>query len=610
MSEEFDIKKILELQSSLVDYIAFSGGGAKGNIYSGVYLALLKSGIMRNVKAVSGSSAGAITAAFVATGIDVSDFNNLSKTTNLGNLLGKSKPDYYPGKITMNALALTGEVALKATGKMNVHDKISINAGAKPLYELMQNTIRENIAAFLIDQPTLNNGGDKLDAAGLAAAKQSRINELCEGKGKGSDTSFIEKLTELQNRVFKNEGKVFFKDLDILRELDPVKFKDLLVTATNNKTLDLKIFSAKNTPDVEIALACKASASIPLVFEPTKIDGVDYVDGGYRDNIPIKYFNQDNINQNKKVENNDIAQDITGNKDAVKNAIEKQKTLAFAFGASNDMKNSINTAIYSSKEKIQEPSAFLMQFFEKVVMKFVNFCKGRELEGVGKQKYSEVEESMYQEIREKAALGTIVLDTKKVGTLGFTDAMNNADYLVVKGYIQTMNHLDNHNMCNMKEIDPNLREKEFMLSVYEKINFDRSMATSFVDRLIGGKEAKLENVLHFCKDDAWVGDRGTPDNKEVIKDFVTILAEKRSSSPKDKGNQKTTETKSMGEMIDLLNKKTTPSSVRSDFAAAIGLNLNEKEIKDYNFKKKDFANVVKNHTISKDFRTQASQQRM
>jgi NTE family protein len=374
-----------------------------------------------------------------------------------------------------------------------------------------------------------------------------------------------------------------------------------LVTATNDKTLDLKIFSAKETPDVEIALACKASASIPLAFEITEIDGQKYVDGGYRDNIPIKYFNQDNSNPEKEVENNKDVKDITGNKDAVKNAKKEGRILAFAFGATDNMENPINTAIYSSKEKIQEPSV-LMQFFEKVVMKFVNFCKGRELEGVGKLKYSEAEESMYQGIREKNALGTIVLDTKKVGTLGFTEAMNNADYLATKGYIQTMNHMDNH---YIGKIDPNLRKKEFMLSVYEKISFDRSMTTGFVDKLIGGKEAKLENVLYFCKKDAWVEvDGNTLDNKEVIKDFVTILAEKRSSSPKDKDNQKTTETKSMGEMIDLLNKKTTPSSVRNDFAKAIGIDLEKVEIKNYSFKKEDFANVVKNHTISKDFRAQ------
>jgi hypothetical protein len=285
----------------------------------------------------------------------------------------------------------------------------------------------------------------------------------------------------------------------------------------------------------------------------------------------------------------------------IKNAKKEGRTLAFAFGATDDMENPINTAIYSSKEKIQDQSV-LMKFFEKVVMKFVNLCKGRELEGVGKLKYSEAEESMYQGIRQDNALGTIVLDTKKVGTLGFTEAMQNADYLATKGYIQTMNHMDNH---DIGKIDPNLRQKEFMLSVYEKISFDRSVATSFVDKLIGGKETKLENVLHFCKKDAWVEkDGNTRNNSEVIRDFVTILAEKRSSSPKDRDDEKTAETKSMGEMIDLLNKKTTPSSVKKDFVDAIGVNLNRKKIEEYSFKKEDFANIVKNHKIKQEFRSQ------
>lgn len=516
MSKEFNDSNI-DTQAAGVDFIAFSGGGAKGNIYSGVYKGLKEGGIIDGVKGVAGSSAGAITAAFVATGINISDFDNISKTTNLGKLVGKDESIYYPGKITLNALALAGGVVLKATGNMHIKDGIPINTSAKPLYELMQKTIRDNVAAFLIDQETLNTKDPKkLSDEDLAKAKQSRIDELCIGK----DETFKQKLTELQERAFSNDGKILFKDLTILKELDHTKFKDLIVTATNNKTLDLKIFSPEKTPDAEIALACKASASIPLAFTKTKIDGEKYVDGGYRDNIPIKYFNKGNENQQQ---DDDIAQNITGDKEAFKNAKKEGKTLAFAFGATDDMENPINTAIYSSKEKIQEPG-MLVRFFENVVMKVVNFFKGRELEGMGKMKYSEAEENMYQGIREKASLNTVVLDTKKVGTLGFTDAMNNADYLATKGYIQTMNHIDNH---EMGKVDPNLRDKEFMLSVYEKMHFDRSTARGFVDKLIGQKETKLENVLYFCKKDGWVGvDGANRDNKEVIKDFITILSEK------------------------------------------------------------------------------------
>lgn len=41
--------------------------------------------------------------------------------------------------------------------------------------------------------------------------------------------------------------------------IDPEKFKDLYITAVNKGTGELEIFNADNTPDIEIALACRAS---------------------------------------------------------------------------------------------------------------------------------------------------------------------------------------------------------------------------------------------------------------------------------------------------------------------------------------------------------------
>lgn len=81
-----DIKKA---QETPIEYIAFSGGGAKGAIYSGAYEAAKKAGILDNIKAVAGSSAGAITAAVVALGTPPERFEEISKNTNLQTLLGK-----------------------------------------------------------------------------------------------------------------------------------------------------------------------------------------------------------------------------------------------------------------------------------------------------------------------------------------------------------------------------------------------------------------------------------------------------------------------------------------------------------------------------------------
>ena len=42
---------MIQAQKAPVEYIAFSGGGAKGAAYSGVYSALSDAGIIKNIKA-------------------------------------------------------------------------------------------------------------------------------------------------------------------------------------------------------------------------------------------------------------------------------------------------------------------------------------------------------------------------------------------------------------------------------------------------------------------------------------------------------------------------------------------------------------------------------
>ena len=46
----------------------------------------------------------------------------------------------------------------------------------------------------------------------------------------------------------------------------------------------------QKNPYVGIVLAAIASVLIPIAFKPIEIDGKKYFNGGYRDNIPQKYF--------------------------------------------------------------------------------------------------------------------------------------------------------------------------------------------------------------------------------------------------------------------------------------------------------------------------------
>lgn len=65
--------------------------------------------------------------------------------------------------------------------------------------------------------------------------------------------------------------------------------KNLAVAAVRVKTLDLVIFGLDGgTQDVPAAQAVRASAAIPVIFEPETIDGEDYIDGGVKAVFPLK----------------------------------------------------------------------------------------------------------------------------------------------------------------------------------------------------------------------------------------------------------------------------------------------------------------------------------
>lgn len=76
-------------------------------------------------------------------------------------------------------------------------------------------------------------------------------------------------------------------------------FKDiplpLTVIATDLNQYDSCIFTQTTTPDANVALACRSSASIPFVFEPIQMNGKFLVDGGVSDDLPVNYLEPANM---------------------------------------------------------------------------------------------------------------------------------------------------------------------------------------------------------------------------------------------------------------------------------------------------------------------------
>jgi NTE family protein len=74
-------------------------------------------------------------------------------------------------------------------------------------------------------------------------------------------------------------------------ELD-VEFKAIAADLLTEKEFQ---FSRERTPDVPIAVAARASASIPIVFPPVECAGAVLVDGGTCDNVPASDLTVDEV---------------------------------------------------------------------------------------------------------------------------------------------------------------------------------------------------------------------------------------------------------------------------------------------------------------------------
>lgn len=70
---------------------------------------------------------------------------------------------------------------------------------------------------------------------------------------------------------------------------------DLLIMASDVSNGTGFEFSKSRTPDVSIALAARASASIPFVFSPVQVPGALLMDGGLVNNIPVDRLAVDHV---------------------------------------------------------------------------------------------------------------------------------------------------------------------------------------------------------------------------------------------------------------------------------------------------------------------------
>jgi NTE family protein len=216
------------------------GGGITGGVFEvGALRALdeaLGGGVVTNADCYAGASAGALIATLLAAGVGPRDMEQVIV------------------RGTRNRRKLP---SLKRTSVYGI-DKLSWLSAAARLPVLM--------------------------AKGFATS-------LLPGDQTGVADAIFEAMGALPSGIFTNAPLEDFVE-EILRRLGhPLSFADfpkqLLVTAVNVDTGHRVVFGTPGSRDIPIPKAVRASAAVPLMFQPVRIADQDFIDGGVERNLPV-----------------------------------------------------------------------------------------------------------------------------------------------------------------------------------------------------------------------------------------------------------------------------------------------------------------------------------
>ncbi|WP_277953310.1 patatin-like phospholipase family protein [Pseudomonas sp. TH08] len=247
--------------------LVLSGGGAKGAAYPGAISALENKGALEGIKSISGSSAGAITAALLASGMSAGSFKTLSDNMDLITLLdsGKSWLRKVQHVISGCAYAIT-------FGRMGVVGSI-----VRLLYDILPRSDSEAAPLEKVLREETSKSVMHQIAAHMDIAEQPAVRAIAQKLGAG--------------------GVVTFRDLTVLsRYIPQIKELSMTGTAMYEGRPQLVVFNADLTPDMDIARAAHISGSFPLVFQkvaetahPFQEQGevTLFQDGGVMLNVPV-----------------------------------------------------------------------------------------------------------------------------------------------------------------------------------------------------------------------------------------------------------------------------------------------------------------------------------
>lgn len=250
-----------------VSRLVLSGGGAKGIAFPGMAQALEDQHALAGVQAIIGSSAGGISAALLASGMDAKGFDALSDSIELPKLLNSKTPVVA---WLQNAGSTLGNVLGQLPGPAGSYSQLlltllpRLQSAAEPLETLVRTESRQAVQAQI---------------AGLV--RNRRTAEI---------VAIADKLAA--------GGATTFRDLQVLSRHIPA-IKQLSITGTGmfDGRPQLVVFNAELTPDMDIARAAHISGALPILFSPPVEQGqpfqvacekVPFQDGGMLLNTPVK----------------------------------------------------------------------------------------------------------------------------------------------------------------------------------------------------------------------------------------------------------------------------------------------------------------------------------
>ncbi|AUM72292.1 patatin-like phospholipase family protein [Pseudomonas fluorescens] len=240
--------------------LVLSGGGAKGAAYSGFIEALEAKRAMDPIKTIAGSSAGAISAAVLASGMGHARFDKILDDIPLTSLLDSTNP-----------------VVKKI---QNGWSKLGENLKSLPLAQLLCDLL-----------PRLGSKGMPLEDL-IRKESCEALLERC----KEHTEPLSDKAQQAVANVKKNQYVTFADLATLSKEIDQIKTVEITGTVMFEEGTQLVVFSKETTPEMDIAVAAHISASLPVVFSKPILQGQLFqpkdattacADGGILNNTPV-----------------------------------------------------------------------------------------------------------------------------------------------------------------------------------------------------------------------------------------------------------------------------------------------------------------------------------